>query len=108
MSWVHVGDVVESIRYAAGHDSIDGPFNVVAPEPVRMKQLARAIGEVLRRPSVMRVPAWVLKAMLGSGADALLTGQRLSPARLLQAGYRFRFERLQEALVDLLGRPLPR
>lgn len=102
--WVHRDDVVGAITFAADSDRIVGPFNVTAPSPVRMRELAEVIGRVLRRPSLMPVPAAALRLLLGGGAEALLTGQRAIPAKLLEAGYAFRFPALEDALRDLLQR----
>ncbi|MBI5531440.1 MAG: TIGR01777 family protein [Deltaproteobacteria bacterium] len=104
MSWIHVQDVVAALCFAAQTASITGPFNVVAPEPVRMQELARTLGAVLGRPSAMRVPAFALRALLGDGAEAILTGQRVRPGRLLKAGFEFGHARLREALEDVTSR----
>jgi NAD dependent epimerase/dehydratase family enzyme len=103
MSWVHVDDVVRAILFAIDRESLLGPFNVVAPDPVSMNDFARALGAVMHRPSMFRVPPLALKAALGGGlAQVLLTGQRVTPTALLNAGFEFRFPRLDEALRDLL------
>lgn len=102
--WVHRDDVVNSIIFAADSERMVGAFNVTAPAPVRMKELAETIGRVIGRPSLLPVPAAALRLMLGDGAEALLTGQRAVPARLLDAGYVFRFAELAGALGHLLKR----
>jgi uncharacterized protein (TIGR01777 family) len=105
VSWVHVDDVVRAMLWAIDRDAVVGPANVVAPEPVTMNELARALGAAMHRPSALRVPALALKAALGDGlAKLLLTGQRAVPAALLAAGFEFRFPRLEPALADLFSR----
>jgi uncharacterized protein (TIGR01777 family) len=102
VSWIHLHDEVSALLFLVDRD-IQGPVNLVAPEPVTMAQLSSAIGRALHRPSLMRVPGLALKLALGSGvAQLLLTGQRVAPAALQAAGFAFSFPRIDEALRDLL------
>jgi uncharacterized protein (TIGR01777 family) len=102
LSWIHVRDAVRSLVFAIDTATFSGPFNVVAPAPVTMNSFARALGEVLGRPSFFRVPALALRAALGDGvAELLLTGQRAIPRKLQAAGFRFDFPELDGALRDL-------
>jgi uncharacterized protein (TIGR01777 family) len=102
VSWIHLHDEVSALLFLLDRD-IQGPVNLVAPEPVTMAQLSSAIGRALHRPSLMRVPGFALKVALGSGvAQLLLTGQRVAPAALQAAGFSFSFSRIDEALRDLL------
>ncbi len=103
VSWIHLRDVVRSLLFLVDRETIAGPVNVVGPDPVTMEDLGRAIGRALSRPSAMRVPAFALRALLGSGlAQALLTGQRAIPRKLLDAGFAFDFPRLDQALAEAL------
>jgi uncharacterized protein (TIGR01777 family) len=102
MSWVHLRDAVRALLFAVDHEALAGAFNLTAPEPVNMNELARALGAALHRPSAMRVPAAALRVALGRGlAEVLLTGQRAVPRRLLEAGFRFELPTLRAALADL-------
>ncbi|HTQ44649.1 MAG TPA: TIGR01777 family oxidoreductase [Polyangiaceae bacterium] len=102
VSWIHLHDEVSALLFLLDRD-IQGPVNLVAPEPVTMAQLSSAIGRTMHRPSLMRVPGFALKVALGSGvAQLLLTGQRVAPAALQAAGFSFAFARIDEALRDLL------
>ena len=80
-----------------------GPVNAVAPNPVRMKDFAQALGAALHRPALFSVPALVLKLGLGEMAEVLLEGQRAVPRKALSGGYRFRYGELDAALRDLVG-----
>jgi hypothetical protein len=71
---------------------------------VRNRDLARAIGSVLGRPSALPVPAFVMRLALGEVADVVLASQRVLPRKALELGYRFRFPTVEAALRDLLGR----
>lgn len=66
-------------------------------------RLCRALGQALHRPAWLAAPAGLLRLLLGELAELLLDGQRAVPRRLLQAGFRFRFTTLEEALADLLA-----
>ena len=91
------------IRFALDRDDVSGPLNVSAPEPVRNRDFARALGRVLGRPSVFPAPALALRLVMGEAADMILTGQRAVPEAALAAGYRFRFTDPEAALRDVLG-----
>ncbi len=103
-SWIHVDDAVRALLFLVDTASLAGPVNLVAPTPVTMNELARAVGRSLGRPSAMRVPAFALRLAFGEGlAELLLTGQRVAPRRLEEAGFTFGFSRLDEALATLAG-----
>jgi uncharacterized protein (TIGR01777 family) len=102
LSWIHLEDAVRGLLFAVDGASFDGAFNLTAPKPVTMNDLARALGRALHRPCVMRVPAVALKIALGDGlAETLLTGQRAVPARLERAGFAFKYEGVDAALEGL-------
>jgi len=102
VSWIHIADEVGLVLWALEGDSVSGPLDATAPEPVRQRDLARAIGRALHRPSAVPVPLIALRLALGELAQAVATGQRVLPRKALDGGYRFRFERLEPALRDLL------
>jgi uncharacterized protein (TIGR01777 family) len=101
--WIHIADEAGAIRFLIEDEQARGPFNLVAPEGVDNRQLARAIGKELGRPSSLPTPAVALRVMLGEMSTLVLDGQRAVPQRLLESGYEFRFPELQAALRDLLG-----
>ena len=103
LSWVHMDDEVEAIRFALENEDASGPMNLTAPEPVPFRAFARAVGRALGRPSWLPVPGFALKALYGEMAEeTLLSGQAAVPARLLELGYAFRHPDLDEALADIL------
>jgi hypothetical protein len=102
MSWIHMDDIIGIIRYAIGNDNISGPINGTAPEPVTNKVFTSTLGKVLRRPALIPMPAFVMKLMLGQMAEELLlSGQRVVPDRISQAGYTFKYVELESALRDV-------
>ncbi len=103
--WVHLDDVSGLALLAVDDPRIRGPLNAVAPNPVRMAELARTLGRVLHRPAFAPAPAFVLKAVLGEMATAVLDSARVVPAKAQALGYGFRHPDLEEALRRILGRP---
>jgi len=104
MPWVHIDDQIALIDFLLHRDDARGPYNACAPNPVRNRDFAKALGEVLSRPAVVPVPELMLKVALGELSLLLLGGQRAMPARLQAAGFTFRFTDLPAALDDLSGR----
>lgn len=100
--WIHLTDAVGLIRFALDTPSLAGAVNAVAPGHVTQAQFTRTLAQVLHRPQWLKVPAFVLRAMLGEMAQLLVDGQHVVPAAALSAGYRFRHPQLQPALHDLL------
>lgn len=99
-SWIHRDDWVALVRWCAQTASVDGPVNATAPEPVRNRDFARALGRALHRPSFMPAPAFALRILLGEMADALaLTGQRVVPAKAERMGFTFRYREIDNALA---------
>ena len=77
-------------------------MNFTAPEPVRNRDLSKAIGKTLNRPSFMPAPAFGIKLVLGEFGQVILKGQRVVPAVLEKAGFVFNFPTVNGALEDLL------
>ena len=105
VSWIHREDLCRLFAHLVEHPSAEGAFNGTAPNPVTMRELARALARVLHRPALFPVPAPVLRLALGERADVLLTGQRVLPARAVQLGFLFEHPELEPALRDLLAEP---
>lgn len=103
VSWVSMADVVGVIDFALRTKKLAGAVNVVAPQPVRNKDFAHAIGKALHRPEPVPVPKSMLHLMFGDFAEeALLSSTRALPEKLTQAGYTFQHPNLQTALKSIL------
>lgn len=102
-SWVALEDVVGGILFAIDHDSIVGPMNLVSPNPVSNAELTKALGRAFRRPALLPVPGFALRLAAGRemADEMLLGGCYAFPERLLGAGYRFRYERIEDVLAVL-------
>ena len=106
VSWIAIDDLVGAILHALATESLAGPVNAVATEPVTNRELARTLGRVLRRPALLPLPAVAARLLFGQMADELLLASaRVEPARLRATGFTFRHARLEDALRHELGRP---
>jgi hypothetical protein len=101
MSWIHREDVLALIAHALADESMQGAYNAVAPEAISQSEFAVTLGRVLHRPVWLHIPAAPIRWLAGEMAQLFVDGQRVVPARLLAAGYPFRFPKLQAALRDL-------
>ena len=102
-SWVHIKDLSEAFAFLVKHQEISGPVNVCAPNPVRNKDLAKALGKVLHRPSFMPAPGFMVKLVLGEFGSVILEGQRVIPRRLLDNGFTFQYPDIDKALQGIVG-----
>jgi uncharacterized protein (TIGR01777 family) len=102
MSWVHVDDYVAMVLCLLNDTSLNGAFNMTAPEPVTNAEFTQALAQALHRPALFVAPSFVLKLALGERACLLLEGQRVLPKQLVSSGFQFAHPRLEGALQDLL------
>jgi len=103
-SWIHRDDIVGIIKYALENDSITGPLNLTAPQPVTNREFSSALGRVLGRPSWLSVPGFMVRLTLGELGDILLTGQRVLPEKALKEGYKFKYPDIDGALRAILDK----
>jgi uncharacterized protein (TIGR01777 family) len=97
-SWIHRDDMAGIIKYVLENESVSGPVNATAPGPVTNREFSRALGKALHRPSFFAAPGFVVKLSLGELGGMLLTGQRVLPEKALNAGYKFKYPEVGEAL----------
>ena len=102
VSWIHRRDHIGLIQWALTTATVSGPINVVAPEPVTMKTFCEVLGRVIHRPSWLPVPRFALNMLLGELGTLMTTGQRVTPAKAMAGGYRFRYPTLEPALQAIL------
>ncbi|KLU64495.1 epimerase family protein [Desulfosporosinus acididurans] len=103
ISWIHIQDLTSMIRFIIEHQELTGPVNATTPYPMRMKEFCETLGEVLKRPSWLPMPEFLLRIVLGQMADMLLHGQRVIPKKLLNTGFEFKFPKLRSALENAMG-----
>ena len=101
--WVHEDDVASAIRFLMLNDIISGPFNIVAPEVVAMREFMRQLSRVRKVPAPLPVPKFALKLGMGEMSHMLLDSQRVVPRKLLENGFEFRYDEVGDALKALMA-----
>jgi uncharacterized protein (TIGR01777 family) len=101
-SWLHIDDIVEIYMHAIDNMELSGALNAASPNPVTMEELAKTLGKVLVRPSLFPVPKFLLKLVVGEAAEVVTASQKVDVNKLLNSGYRFKFDYLNKALMNLL------
>jgi uncharacterized protein (TIGR01777 family) len=105
MSWIAIADLISAIAFAIETDFLNGPVNLVAPNPVTNEAFTNALGEVLSRPTILPAPAFAMRMLFGEMADALLlSSARVIPEKLISSGYKFQYPELKSALKSVLGK----
>jgi uncharacterized protein (TIGR01777 family) len=102
-SWIHIKDLAEAFVFLTRHPEISGPVNVCSPNPVRNRDLAKALGKALHRPSLLPAPGFMVKLVLGEFGSVILEGQRVIPRRLLENGFVFQYPDIEKALQSIVG-----
>jgi NAD dependent epimerase/dehydratase family enzyme len=100
-------DVIGAVYHAIRHDALEGPVNVVSPNPITNLEFTKTLGKVLSRPTSLTVPAAAIKLAFGEmGREVPLSSTRVAPEKLLKSGYQFRDPELEGAMLHLLGKPV--
>jgi uncharacterized protein (TIGR01777 family) len=102
LSWLHIDDIVGIYLHAIDNKELSGAVNAASPNPVRMKEFAQTLGKVLKRPSLFPVPKFILNMVVGEAAEVVTASQRIDASKILDSGYKFKFDNLEDALIDLL------
>jgi len=101
--WLHLDDLTAAILFALEHQEVAGPLNFCAPNPVRNRELAQALGEVLSRPSFMPAPALLIRLAMGEFGDVFLGSQRTLPDKLLNHGFSFQYPEIKDAIEAIVA-----
>ena len=101
--WMHLTDLMAAILFVCEHPQVTGPLNFCAPNPVRNRELAKTLGQVLGRPAFMPTPAFMVRAVLGEFAHVLLDSQRTIPAKLLSHGFEFQYPDIKSAIEEVVA-----
>lgn len=105
MSWIAIDDVVGAIHHCLTTETLSGPVNAMTPNAVTNLEFTKALGRVLKRPTILPMPGFAAKLAFGEMADALLLSScHAKPSKLVESGYEFRCGEIEPALRHLLGR----
>jgi uncharacterized protein (TIGR01777 family) len=106
-SWITLDDLMGVVERVMQDDALSGPVNTVAPNVVTNAEFTSALARALHRPAFLPVPGFVVKTIFdGIGREALLGSQRVHPARLVGAGFKFQFPEISAAFQHLLAGPI--
>ena len=103
ISWIAIDDVIGAIHHCMTTESLSGPVNAVAPNPVTNHDFTKALGQTLHRPTVLPMPAFAVRLAFGEmGDELLLSSTRVVPTKLQASGYQFQAEEILSALQLVL------
>ncbi len=102
MSWIHVKDLVEAFLFLMDCSEVSGPVNFTTPYPVRNRDFSIALGRAMHRPSIIPVPGFAVRLLLGELGSTLLKGQRVIPGVLLDHNFQFCYPTIDLAFQDLI------
>ncbi len=101
-SFVHIDDLVNSYEYILNNENLDGVFNLTAPTPTTNYGLTKALGNALHRPTILPVPQFVLNLIFSEGAKVLTDGQSAIPKKLIDSGFKFKYQTIDDTIESLL------
>ena len=103
-SWIHIDDFLKAVRFILTEESVEGPVNMAAPEPVTNKELMRTFRKVFHRKMGIPAPAWLLEigaVFLRTETELILKSRNVVPGKLLDAGFEFQFPDIRKAVQHL-------
>ena len=104
-SWVSIDDAIGSIYHAIMNKKITGGLNIASPFPIRQKEFSETLCEVMWRPNLIALPETIVRNVMGEmGEMLLLSSNKINSNRIIESGYEFRHEKLEDALRHLLGK----
>ncbi|MGM0589903.1 MAG: TIGR01777 family oxidoreductase [Bacteroidota bacterium] len=102
MPWIHMHDLVRGLWFPVEAETMNGPYNLCAPNPVTMNELADALGAALHRPSWLKVPTFALRIAWGEVSDFLTASLNVVPQKLLEHGFDFHFLDVEDAVTEIV------
>lgn len=98
-SWIALDEIPRIIDHVIGNELMMGPVNFTSPQSVTNAEFTKVFGSVIKRPTIFPVPAFGAKLLFGEMAEPmLLKGSRVFPKKLLDGGYKFKYDQLEDAL----------
>jgi NAD dependent epimerase/dehydratase family enzyme len=107
MSWISIDDVIHAIEFIIRNKQIYGAVNIVSPEPVTNYHYSKALGKAISRPVIFKIPAFILKLVLGEMADALLlSSSKVIPQKLTDHRYKFLHSTIEQAFEAIFAQKI--
>lgn len=97
-SWIQLNDMLAAILFLLNHQTLSGPFNMSSCHPVRQAEFSDTLARNLRRPRPFRAPEWLIRCLAGEMSEVFISGQKVLPQRLQEAGFEFSYSHLDNAL----------
>ena len=101
-SFIHIEDLLNAYDFIYENEDLEGVFNLTAPEPTTNYGLTKALGKSLNRPTILPIPEFVLNLIFSEGAKVLTEGQCVKPKRLLDSGFKFKFNNINSTIDNLV------
>ena len=101
-SFIHIDDLTNAYEHVYENSSCEGIYNLTAPRPSTNYKFTKALGKVLNRPTILPIPEFVFNLIFSEGAKVLTDGQCVTPKRLLDSGFEFKYKSIDEALTHLI------
>jgi uncharacterized protein (TIGR01777 family) len=102
-TWIHMDDLIASIIFILENPDVKGPLNFCSPNPLRNRDFAKTLGNVLNRPSFMKAPSGMIRLIMGEMGKSLMNSQRAIPDKLLKHGFKFQYPDINNALYNLMN-----
>ncbi|MBX3043002.1 MAG: TIGR01777 family oxidoreductase [Candidatus Kapabacteria bacterium] len=102
LSWIHIDDICGMFMWCIENPDVVGVYNFTAPNPVTMNDFAGSLGKSVSRPSLFKVPEFILKLILGESAAVVLSSQKVLPESAISTGYNYKYSILDSALASLV------
>ena len=102
MSWIHLDDMVDIIAFLLNRRDLNGPFNLTAPEPVTNQALSQILAKAFGKRSWLHMPEKIIRWLMGESSVLLLASQKVTPNRLLEAGYRYKYSQCESAIYQIV------
>jgi uncharacterized protein (TIGR01777 family) len=102
MSCIHVEDLTQMILWCLQNEKLSGIINAVMPTPITNKDFTQSLAQAVHRSAFLKIPAWLLRFLLGDFSHLLLASQRVLPKRATEAGFQFQYSNIKEALKNIL------
>ena len=99
--WIHVNDLVGMIQWAIENESITGPLNASAPNPVRNSEMTTAMAKAVGRFAILPAPKFALRLGLGEFANSLFSSQKVIPRVANDGGFQFQYPTIESALDEI-------
>lgn len=101
MSWIHVDDLINMLKFSMNTQDLTGTFNAVAPNPIQYNDFNKILAKFTQRPAFFKVPAFVLKLLMGDSSILALSSQRISSSKIQSFGFEFHYQTMDTALKNI-------